>query len=221
VGRHRPSGAARRSGASCWGPARHAAYANDLDVPQALIAVHARSNRPIEVGQRRWPFFEERPQLPAATETAPEGRGATALDVSDRGRDTPAPTGFPSHSPPGGDIIFDVMWLIELEPEVEGWLDTQSVKEFAFTMNQLDRLAEQGNRLRMPASRALGDGSFELRFDLGRVARRITFYFAPKRRIVLLTVFRKQRQNERTEVRRAHQAMAQCIDEGHTAEEDR
>lgn len=87
-------------------------------------------------------------------------------------------------------------------------------------MAHLDRLAEQGNRLRMPASRTLGDGLFELRFDLGKVARRITFYFASKRRIVLLTVFRKQRQNERTEVRRAHQAMERCIDEGHTAEED-
>ena len=75
--------------------------------------------------------------------------------------------------------------------------------------------------LRMPASRSLGDGLFELRFDFGRVARRITYYFAPARRIVLLTVFRKQRQNERAEVRRARQAMERCIAEGHTAEENR
>jgi hypothetical protein len=34
-------------------------------------------------------------------------------------------------------------------------------------------------------------------------------------------VFRKQRQNERAEVRRARQAMERCIAEGHTAEENR
>ncbi len=40
------------------------------------------------------------------------------------------------------------------------------------------------------------------------------------RRIVLLTVFHKQRMNERTEINRARATMARCIDEGHTAEED-
>lgn len=57
-------------------------------------------------------------------------------------------------------------------------------------------------------------------FDLRRVAWRITYYFAAGRRIVLLMVFRKQRQNERHEVERARRAMARCIEEAHTAEED-
>lgn len=118
-----------------------------------------------------------------------------------------------------GDIIFDIMWAVELEPEVEVWLDGLSVKEFAVVLAHVDRLAERGSALRMPASRALGDGLFELRFDLGRTARRVTYYFGPDRRIVLLTAFRKQRNNERTEVRRARQAMVRCIAEGHTAEE--
>lgn len=118
------------------------------------------------------------------------------------------------------DIISDVVWTVELEPEVEEWLDGLSAKAFAVTLAQVDRLAERGNALRMPSSRSLGGGLFELRFDLARAARRITYYFAPLRRIVLLTVFRKQRQNERTEVRRAHNAMERCIAEGHTAEED-
>ena len=81
-------------------------------------------------------------------------------------------------------------------------------------------LAERGNLLRMPASRALGDGLFELRFDVLRVAWRVTYFFASGRRIVLLTVFHKQRQNERAEVQRARWAMNRCITEGHTAEED-
>jgi phage-related protein len=72
----------------------------------------------------------------------------------------------------------------------------------------------------MPAWRALGDRLFELRFHVLRVAWRITYFFASDRRIVLLTVFHKRRQNERAEVQRARWAMTRCITEGHTAEED-
>ncbi len=72
----------------------------------------------------------------------------------------------------------------------------------------------------MPRSRALGDGLFELRFDLGTTARRITFFFPADQRIVLLTTFHKQRQNERAEVTRARQAMKVCVQQGHTAEGD-
>lgn len=112
------------------------------------------------------------------------------------------------------------MRAVELEPEVEQWMDRLSVTEFASTLPHVERLAERGNQLRMPASRSLGDGLFELRFDLTRLAWRITYFFASDRRVVLLTVFRKQRQNERHEVRRARLAMNQCITEGHTVEED-
>ena len=112
------------------------------------------------------------------------------------------------------------MWSVELEPEVEQWMDRLSVTEFAGTLPHVERLAERGNQLRMPASRSLGDGLFELRFDLTRVAWRITYVFAIDRRIVLLTVFRKQRQNERHEVQRARLARERCITERHTVEED-
>jgi hypothetical protein len=112
------------------------------------------------------------------------------------------------------------MWEVELEPEVEEWLDGITMKEFASVLPRIERLAELGSASRMPASRSLGEGLFELRFDLDRVAWRITFFFADGRRIVLLTVFRKQRTNERREVERARIAMQRCIAEGHTAEED-
>ena len=111
------------------------------------------------------------------------------------------------------------MWSIETEPEIEEWLTGLTNTEFARITPHLERLAERGNNLRMPVSRSLGDGLFELRFDLGRRAMRITYYFAQDRRIVLLTIFHKQRQNERNEVRRAHSAKAVCINEKHTAEE--
>ena len=72
----------------------------------------------------------------------------------------------------------------------------------------------------MPRSRALGDGHFELRFDLGRLAQRITCFFPGEGRIVLLTVFRKQRQNERAEVARARLAMRVRVEQAHTADEE-
>lgn len=112
------------------------------------------------------------------------------------------------------------MWSLELEPEVAEWLDGLPVVEFAAVAAHVERLERQGNLLRMPASRALGAGLFELRFDLARAAWRITYYYPGDRRIVLLTVFRKQRQNERTEVQRARWAMQRCISEQHTPDEE-
>lgn len=84
---------------------------------------------------------------------------------------------------------------------------------------RIDRLAELGSVLRRPHTASLGDGLFELRFRLGPVAWRIPFWFAPDRVIVLLTVFRKQRMNERNEVARARQALKICT-ERHTKESD-
>lgn len=120
------------------------------------------------------------------------------------------------------DIFSDIAdnWAIELEPEVEQWLDELGPKQFGAVAFHIDRLAAQGTALRMPISRSLDDGLFELRFDLDRQAFRITYYFAARQRIVMLTVFRKQRMNERHETDRARRAMARCIHEGHTAEED-
>ena len=40
----------------------------------------------------------------------------------------------------------------------------------------------------------------ELRFRCGQVNQRITYTADPDRQIVTLTTFRKQRQNERTEI---------------------
>ncbi len=44
----------------------------------------------------------------------------------------------------------------------------------------------------------------------GRSAWRITYWYRPDAVIVLLTVFRKQRNNERAEVVRAHRALDDC-----------
>lgn len=64
----------------------------------------------------------------------------------------------------------------------------------------IDRLESLGSQARMPFSRSLGEGLFEVRFAFGSTARRITHRFTTDRRIILLTTFRKQRNNERAEV---------------------
>ena len=66
------------------------------------------------------------------------------------------------------------MWLVETEPEVEEWILDLDESDFGVVLAHVERLGERGNLLRMPASRALGDGLFELRFDIDRVAWRIT-----------------------------------------------
>lgn len=124
----------------------------------------------------------------------------------DRSRRRPRPSGAECHalrrrrrlpkteaSAAARDIIFDIDWSVELEPEVEAWLNGLGPAAFAVVSVRLDRLAARGSTLRMPHSRALGEGLFELRFELDRAAWRITYWFAPDDRVVLLTVFRKQR----------------------------
>lgn len=71
-------------------------------------------------------------------------------------------------------------------------------------------LAAAPTTLGEPFSRHLGGGLRELRFVLEGNAVRITYWLAPGRRIVLLTVFRKTRQRETAEIERAHQAQKVC-----------
>jgi len=81
-------------------------------------------------------------------------------------------------------------WSIELEPEVEHWLQSLPPTLFAAAASRIDFLAEIGAAMRMPRSRSLGDGLFDLRFNLGSNAQRITFFCPDDRRAVLLTELR-------------------------------
>lgn len=74
----------------------------------------------------------------------------------------------------------------------------------------IERLAALGPSARMPLSRSLGNGLFELRYTLGSTARRVTYRFTKDGRAVLLTTFRKQRNNERAEIGRARKVAADC-----------
>jgi hypothetical protein len=70
-----------------------------------------------------------------------------------------------------------------------------------------DRLAEHGPALRLPHARPPGGGLSELRFAGEATARRVTCYTDTRAKVITVTTFGKQRQNERREVARARQAM--------------
>jgi len=108
------------------------------------------------------------------------------------------------------DIKKDIMWTVELEPEVEKWMLALPMSQFGLVLPLVERLAEIGNQMSFPHSKSLGAGLFELRFNNANQTWRITYYFANDRRIVLLTVFAKQRLNERHQIQRARHALTRC-----------
>lgn len=102
---------------------------------------------------------------------------------------------------------------VELHDEVAEWMDSLDDAEWDRTVVVIDRLATLGSSARMPLSRSLGDGLFELRFTLGSTARRISYRFTKDDRIILLTTFRKQRNNERNEIARARKVAEACAEQ--------
>jgi putative component of toxin-antitoxin plasmid stabilization module len=98
-----------------------------------------------------------------------------------------------------------------LHDEIVEWMSSLDTTEWDRAVIVIDRLAGLGSMARMPFSKALGDGLFELRFTLGPTSRRITYRFTKDNRIILLTTFRKQRNNERSEINRARQIAEECI----------
>src|SRR5579863_7975594 len=69
---------------------------------------------------------------------------------------------------------------------------------------------EQAETLGEPYTRHLGGKVHELRFHLLARQTRITYWLAPGRRVILLTVFRKTRSADSAEVTRALQAQKIC-----------
>jgi len=94
--------------------------------------------------------------------------------------------------------------------EVVEWFDELPQNDWGRASVVVDRLASLGSKARMPFSRSLGDGLFEVRFTLGSTARRITYRFTKDDRIILLTTFRRQRNNERGEITRARKIAQDC-----------
>ncbi|MFG3436148.1 type II toxin-antitoxin system RelE/ParE family toxin [Nonomuraea sp. NPDC047897] len=109
---------------------------------------------------------------------------------------------------------------MELEPGVDEWFDSLSRDDQETAVFYVDLLAERGVLLGEPYTRQLHGKLRELRFHLSREAVRITYWIASGRRVILLTVFKKQRMREVSEIERAVRAMERCIAEAHTADEE-
>ena len=96
---------------------------------------------------------------------------------------------------------------VEIGPEVKEWMDTLTNTELATVIRQLDRLEDLGVLLPHPFSSQIQGKLRELRFHLQSGQFRITYFITTKRRIVLLTVFRKSKGKESREIKRALQKM--------------
>lgn len=119
------------------------------------------------------------------------------------------------------DTIAGMSWgSVELEPEVREWLEELVGSEFGRAAFYVDLLAERGVLLPEPHTRQLDGKLWELRFDLGRTSIRITYWIAPGRRIILLTVFAKTKDRDRAQVARAKKAMLACMQAEHYMDEE-
>lgn len=109
---------------------------------------------------------------------------------------------------------------VELEPEVRDWYLTLEHGQRGRVNSHIDRLAREGPLLGEPHTRQLAGKLRELRFHLLERDTRITYWIAPGRRVVLLTVFVKTKRREPRQIERARRAMERCIAERHNAEDD-
>lgn len=98
-----------------------------------------------------------------------------------------------------------------------GWKDYRTINSDESSSISIGSATEACNSAR---ARQLRGKLRELRFYLAPSgdAVRIGYYIATGRRIILLIVFRKQR--ERAEIERAVRAMEKCIAEDYTLEDD-
>jgi hypothetical protein len=102
------------------------------------------------------------------------------------------------------------LYEVALEPEVQAWLAGLNDRDFGRVDFLVGLLAEHAEDLGEPYARHLGGKVRELRFHLLRQQTRVTYWLAPGRRVILLTVFRKTRDAETAEIARALHAQKVC-----------
>ena len=102
------------------------------------------------------------------------------------------------------------LYEVEMEPEVRSWLAGLTDRDFGRVDFLVGLLAEHAEDLGEPYARHLGGKVRELRFHLLRQQTRVTYWLAPGRRVILLTVFHKTRSAETAEVARALHAQKVC-----------
>jgi phage-related protein len=102
------------------------------------------------------------------------------------------------------------LYEVEIEPEIRSWPASLPDRDFGRVDFLVGLLAEHADDLGEPYTRHLGGKVRELRFHLLRDQTRITYWLAPGRRVILLTVFRKTRSAQTAEVARGPQAQKTC-----------
>lgn len=102
------------------------------------------------------------------------------------------------------------LYEVKVEPEVRTWLEGLTDRDFGRVDFLVGLLAENAETLGEPYTRHLGGKVRELRFHLLGQQTRLTYWLAPGRRLVLLTVFHKTRRAETAEVERAARAQKTC-----------
>ncbi len=95
----------------------------------------------------------------------------------------------------------------ERQPCVEKWLDQRTPQQLKTIAKELKLLDRCGNRLRLPHSRSLGEGLFELREKMH--GYRIYYGFLPKHHIVMLHAGDKESQENDIKVARERLAKIQ------------
>ena len=115
-----------------------------------------------------------------------------------------------------------IFWgTLHFHKEVQTWIEGLSDEEFGRVEWYVELLWRRGLQLREPHTRQLKGKLRELRFHLDRRAIRMTYWIAPGRHIVLLTVFEKKSGRESREVARAAREMRACMQEHTNLMEDR
>ena len=109
--------------------------------------------------------------------------------------------------------IIDVMYEIDLEPEVEAWLLDLPYSYYQRVMRNVDDYLVTGGVPDGDHVKKLqvADDVYELRVALDRTTWRISFWKPGGRVIILLTVFRKTREGaQKSDVDRAVRAKRTC-----------
>ena len=92
--------------------------------------------------------------------------------------------------------MFDIEFytLPDGRKPVEEFLDSLPIKMRIKAIDSLDLLEKYGNQLRMPYSKALSDGLFELRIKFSSDISRIFYFFYIGNKIVVTNGFVKKTQ---------------------------
>lgn len=97
-----------------------------------------------------------------------------------------------------------------IAPRLDPWLTGLSDRDFGRVDFLVGLPAEQAGTLGEPYTRHLSRKLRELRFHLLTQQTRVSYWLAPRRRVILLTVFHKTRSAETAEVAHALQAQKIC-----------